>query len=130
MAEAAVKKDMFVWEGTDKQGKRVKGEMSGQSDALIKATLRRQGIKPLKVKKKPKPLLGGGGKKKITPKDITVFSRQLATMMSSGVPLVQRTGDGAADPPRSAGDERAFVGEIEHRWDRSSLALRDCRSRP
>ena len=84
MAEAAVKKDMFVWEGTDKQGKRVKGEMSGQSDALIKATLRRQGIKPLKVKKKPKPLLGGGGKKKIT-----VFSRQLATMMSSGVPLVQ-----------------------------------------
>jgi len=89
MAEAAVKKDMFVWEGTDKQGKRVKGEMSGQSDALIKATLRRQGIKPLKVKKKPKPLLGGGGKKKITPKDITVFSRQLATMMSSGVPLVQ-----------------------------------------
>lgn len=89
MAEAAVKKDMFVWEGTDKQGKRVKGEMSGQSDALIKATLRRQGIKPLKVKKKPKPLFGAGGKKKITPKDITVFSRQLATMMSSGVPLVQ-----------------------------------------
>lgn len=89
MAEAAIKKDMFLWEGTDKQGKRVKGEMSGQSDALIKATLRRQGIKPVKVKKKPKPLLGGGGKKKITPKDITVFSRQLATMMSSGVPLVQ-----------------------------------------
>ncbi len=89
MAEAAVKKDMFVWEGTDKQGKRVKGEMTGQSDALIKATLRRQGIKPIKVKKKPKPLFGGGGKKKITPKDITVFSRQLATMMSSGVPLVQ-----------------------------------------
>lgn len=89
MAEAAAKKDMYVWEGTDKQGKRVKGEMSGQSDALIKASLRRQGIKPIKVKKKPKPLLGGGGKKKITPKDITVFSRQLATMMSSGVPLVQ-----------------------------------------
>lgn len=88
MAEAA-KKDMFAWEGTDKQGKRVKGEMSGQSDALIKATLRRQGIKPLKVKKKPKPLFGGGGSKKIVPKDITVFSRQLATMMSSGVPLVQ-----------------------------------------
>lgn len=89
MAEAA-KADMYLWEGTDKSGKRVKGEMSGQSDALVKAVLRRQGVKPLKVKKKPKPLFGGaGGSAKITPKDITVFSRQLATMMSSGVPLVQ-----------------------------------------
>lgn len=87
MAEAA-KSNMFVWEGTDKQGKRVKGEMSGTSDALVKAVLRRQGVNPLKVRKKPKPLFGGG-KKKIKMKDITVFSRQLATMMSSGVPLVQ-----------------------------------------
>lgn len=88
MAQAAAKADMFVWEGTDKTGKKVKGEMSGQSDALVKAMLRRQGVNPLKVKKKTKPLLGGG-KGKITPKDITIFSRQLATMMSSGVPLVQ-----------------------------------------
>lgn len=88
MAEAA-KSVMYVWEGTDKTGKRVKGEMTGQSDALVKAVLRRQGINPQKVKKKPKPMFGGGGKKKITTKDITVFSRQLATMMSSGVPLVQ-----------------------------------------
>jgi type IV pilus assembly protein PilC len=88
MAEAK-KADMYVWEGIDKRAKRVKGEMSGQSEALVKAVLRRQGINPLKCKKKPKPLLGGGGKAKITPKDITVFSRQLATMMSSGVPLVQ-----------------------------------------
>jgi type IV pilus assembly protein PilC len=87
MADTA-KADMFVWEGTDKSGKKVKGEMSGQSDALVKAILRRQGVNPIKVKKKTKPLLGGG-KGKITPKDITVFSRQLATMMSSGVPLVQ-----------------------------------------
>jgi type IV pilus assembly protein PilC len=61
--------------------------MSGQSDALVKATLRRQGINVGKVKKKPKPLFGS--KKKITAKDIAVFSRQLATMMSAGVPLVQ-----------------------------------------
>jgi type IV pilus assembly protein PilC len=88
MAEAAVKSTLFVWEGVDRNGKRVKGEMSGQNDALIKAQLRRQGVNPLKVKKKGKPLLGGGGGK-ITSKDITVFSRQLATMMSSGVPLVQ-----------------------------------------
>lgn len=79
---------MYVWEGLDRQGKRVKGEMSSQNDALVKASLRRQGVNPLKVRKKPKPLFGGGGKK-ITTKDITVFSRQLATMMSSGVPLVQ-----------------------------------------
>ncbi len=84
---AAIKSDMYAWEGLDKNGKRIKGEMSGQSDALIKATLRRQGVNPLKVKKKSKPLFGEGGK--ITTKDITVFCRQLATMMSSGVPLVQ-----------------------------------------
>ncbi len=81
------KTEMFVWEGTDRAGKRVKGELSGQSPALVKAMLRRQGINPIKCRKKPKPLLGGSGK--ISPKDITVFSRQLATMMSSGVPLVQ-----------------------------------------
>jgi type IV pilus assembly protein PilC len=85
---AAIKSDMYAWEGIDKNGKRVKGEMSGQSDALVKTTLRRQGVNPLKVKKKSKPLFGDGGGK-ITTKDITVFSRQLATMMSSGVPLVQ-----------------------------------------
>jgi len=87
MAQAA-KADMYVYEGTDKSGKKVKGEMSGQSDALVKAMLRRKGINPTKVKKKPKPLLGSG-KGKVTSKDITIFSRQLATMMSSGVPLVQ-----------------------------------------
>ena len=88
MAQAHAKAaDMFVWEGTDRRGKKIKGEMSGQSDALVKATLRRQGINVGKVKKKSKPLFGI--KKKITAKDIAVFSRQLATMMSAGVPLVQ-----------------------------------------
>lgn len=86
---AVVKSDMFVWEGKDKSGKALKGEMPGTSDALIKAQLRRQGINPTKVRKKPKPLFGSGGGKAITPKDIAVFSRQMATMMSSGVPLVQ-----------------------------------------
>jgi type IV pilus assembly protein PilC len=86
---AANKSEAFVWEGTNKQGKRVKGETSGSNVALIKADLRRQGITPLKVKKKPKALFGGSKKKKITTKDIAVFSRQLATMMAAGVPLVQ-----------------------------------------
>ncbi len=88
MAQAAKKADMFIWEGTDKRGTKVKGEMSGTSDALIKSTLRRQGVIPLKVKKKPKPLFGGGGKP-IDAKDIALFSRQMSTMMSSGVALVQ-----------------------------------------
>ena len=88
MATVAKKEAFFLWEGKDKTGKVVKGELAGQSDALVKAQLRRQGINPLKVKKKPKALFGGGGAK-ITPKDITIFSRQLATMMSAGVPLVQ-----------------------------------------
>ena len=87
MAEAA-KSVMYAWEGTDKTGKRVKGEMTGQSDTLVKAVLRRQGISPIKVKKKSGSI-ASGKRKKITPKDITIFSRQLATMMSAGVPLVQ-----------------------------------------
>jgi type IV pilus assembly protein PilC len=88
MAEQAIKNEMFVWEGLDTKGKRMKGEMSATSDALIRATLRRQGINPLVVKKKPKPLFGRSGKS-ISTKDIAIFSRQLATMMSAGVPLVQ-----------------------------------------
>jgi type IV pilus assembly protein PilC len=80
---------LYLWEGMNKQGKRSKGEIAGSTMALVKADLRRQGITPLKVKKKPKPLLGGMKKKKITASDIAVFSRQMATMMSSGVPLVQ-----------------------------------------
>jgi len=89
MAQQAVKSEMFVWEGKDlRSGRKVKGEMTGSSDALIKATLRRQGINPTLVRKKPRSLFGGGGKS-ITSKDIAVFSRQLATMMSSGVPMVQ-----------------------------------------
>jgi len=88
MATTAVaKNDVFVWEGRDKRGQKVKGEVGGQNAAIVKATLRRQGINPTKVRKKPKPLFGG--KRKVTAKDIALFSRQLATMMTSGVPLVQ-----------------------------------------
>ena len=58
------------------------------SQAIVKAQLRKQGITPKSVKKKAKPLFGSGGKK-ITPSDIAVFTRQLATMMKAGVPLVQ-----------------------------------------
>ncbi|MEW5757047.1 MAG: type II secretion system F family protein [Pseudomonadota bacterium] len=88
MAQTAVKTDTFTWEGISKKGNPVKGEINASSIALVKAELRRQGINPTKIKKKTAPLFGGG-KKKIQTKDIAVFSRQLATMMSAGVPLVQ-----------------------------------------
>ena len=79
---------LYIWEGLSKKGVRSKGEMSSRSETTVRAELRRQGIKPIKVKKKPKPLFGKSTKK-IIPKDIAIFSRQLATMMSAGVPLVQ-----------------------------------------
>ncbi|MGH8559772.1 MAG: type II secretion system F family protein [Methylococcales bacterium] len=79
---------MFVWEGTDRNGIRSKGELQSRSESTVRAELRRQGIKPIKIKKKPKSLFSKG-KRKIIPKDIAIFSRQLATMMSAGVPLVQ-----------------------------------------
>ena len=88
MAEKALKLSVFAWEGTDKKGNRVKGESRGTNPNLIKAELRRQGVLPIKVKKKSG--LGSAGKgKAISPKDIAIFCRQLATMMTSGVPLVQ-----------------------------------------
>ena len=77
----------FKWEGVNRKGTRVKGESQATNEILLKAELRRQGINPLKVKKKPKALFGKG--KAIKPKDIAVFARQLATMMTAGVPLVQ-----------------------------------------
>ena len=81
-------KQTFVWEGKDKAGKVVKGEMVSKSADLVKAQLRRQGITPAAGKiKKQKPLKGGKGE--ITAGDIAIFARQLTTMMGSGVPLVQ-----------------------------------------
>ena len=80
--------ETFVWTGLDKRGTRMKGEQIGKNASLIKAELRRQGINPQSVKPKPKPLFGKTGKK-ITAREIAVFSRQLATMMAAGVPMVQ-----------------------------------------
>ncbi|WP_140909984.1 type II secretion system F family protein [Cognatiluteimonas lumbrici] len=82
-----LKLEVFVWEGTDKRGVRMKGEQTAKSLHMVRAELRRQGINPTVVKPKPKPLFGGAGKT-VTAGDIAVFSRQLATMMKSGVPIV------------------------------------------
>ena len=89
MAEKALKQpEIFTWTGTDKRGVKVKGQSRGNNPALIKADLRKQGIKPIAVRKKS-TLFKATAKKKIIPKDLAIFFRQLATMMSAGVPLVQ-----------------------------------------
>lgn len=87
MADKALKTSVFVWEGTDKKGTKVKGELSSQNPTLVKAQLRKQGITPVKVRKKGISLLGAG--KKIKPMDIALFTRQMSTMMAAGVPLLQ-----------------------------------------
>ena len=87
MAKAAVKEATFLWQGTNREGSRVKGQMQSFNDSLVKVQLRKQGINPISVRKKSD--LFGKRKKKITAGDIAVFSRQMATMMQAGVPLVQ-----------------------------------------
>ncbi|PCM45236.1 type II secretion system F family protein [Marinobacter sp. ANT_B65] len=87
MSEKAQKLESYIWEGKDRKGNKSKGELTGSTLALVKAQLRKQGIIPDKVRKKPKPLFGGS--KKVTPFDIAMLTRQLATMMKAGVPLVQ-----------------------------------------
>lgn len=81
----ATKQVPFMWEGTDKVGKKVKGEMLAPGEAFVRQSLRRQGINVVKVSKQG--LFGRGGK--ITAKDIALFTRQLATMLKAGVPLLQ-----------------------------------------
>ncbi|MEA9774236.1 type II secretion system F family protein [Xanthomonas campestris pv. raphani] len=87
VADRGSQMQSFLWEGTDKRGVKMKGEQSARNVNMLRAELRRQGIMPSSVKAKPKPLFGAAGKK-ITPKDIAFFSRQMATMMKSGVPIV------------------------------------------
>ena len=93
---SAVKESAFLWEGRNKDGKAVRGEMRAASESVVQTTLRRQGITNTKVKK---VRFKTGGK--ITDKDISLFTRQLATMMKSGVPLLQSfdiVGRGHANP--------------------------------
>ena len=86
MAEAAVKQFPFQWEGTDNKGNRVKGKSVAVSEAAVRSELRRQGLVPVRIRKQSALFQSRG---KVTPADIAIFSRQLATMMSSGIPLVQ-----------------------------------------
>ncbi len=88
MAETAITSTVpFVWEGTDRKGKKVKGKSMAANEAAVRADLRRQGVVPSRIKKQGKSMFGGGGS--ISPLDIAIFSRQLATMLAAGIPLVQ-----------------------------------------
>ena len=87
VARSTMELQPFVWEGTDKRGVKMKGEQPAKNANLLRAELRRMGITPNVVKVKPKPLFGAAGKA-ISAKDIAFFSRQMATMMKSGVPIV------------------------------------------
>ncbi len=110
MAASAKKQITYVWEGKDKKGKVIKGEMRAAGDSFVSATLRRQGIVVTKVKKQS----SFASKGKVTDKDITLFTRQLATMMKAGVPLLQAfdiVGKGHSNPAvaKLLGDIKADV---------------------
>lgn len=100
MAQTQTEPSVFLWQGRDKRGTKLKGQQIASTPNLVRAELRRQGITPISVKKKPKALFGGAGSR-ITAKDVAIFSRQLATMLKSGVPLVtamQIIGGGVKNP--------------------------------
>ena len=95
---------VFVWEGTDKRGVKMKGEQQAKNANMLRAELRRMGITPKVVKPKPKPLFGAAGRR-VSPLDIAIFSRQLATMMKAGVPIVtsmEIIANGSKNPRMSA----------------------------
>lgn len=109
MAKKAEKVSVYTWEGVDRKGTKVSGELNGHNLPLVKAQLRKQGINPTKVRKQSVSLFGKG--KKIKPLDIAFFSRQMATMMKAGVPLLQSfdiISEGAENP-----NMRALVDSLK-----------------
>lgn len=109
MAVKAAKLSVYAWEGTDRKGTKMTGELNGQSPALVKAQLRKQGINPGKVRKKSVSILNLG--KRIKAQDIALFTRQMATMMKAGVPLLQSfdiIGEGFENPAM-----RKLVDEVK-----------------
>ncbi|MDU9397320.1 type II secretion system F family protein [Pseudomonas sp. zfem003] len=126
MAEKAIKASVFKWEGTDKKGAKVTGEISGVNPALVKAQLRKQGINPLKVRKKTASLFSAG--KRIKPMDIALFTRQMATMMKAGVPLLQSfdiIGDGVENQ-----NMRKLVDEVKQEVAAGNSFANSLRKKP
>jgi type IV pilus assembly protein PilC len=126
MADKALRTSVFSWEGTDRKGGKVKGELSGTNTALVKAQLRKQGINPTKVRKKSVSLFSKG--KKIKPMDIALFTRQMATMMGSGVPLLQSfdiIGEGFENP-----NMRKLVDEVKQEVASGNSLANSLRKKP
>ncbi|CAN7148832.1 type II secretion system F family protein [Pseudomonas brassicacearum] len=125
MAVKAVKTDVYTWEGKDRKGTKMSGELTGQSPALVKAQLRKQGINPQKVRKKSTSMFSKG--KRIKPLDIALFTRQMATMLKAGVPLLQAfdiIGEGFDNP-----NMRKLVDEVKQEvaaGNSFAAALRKC----
>ena len=117
--------DVFQWTGVSARGKKLEGELTGSSIALVKAQLRKQGITPSKVKRKAKPLFGLQSVQKITPKDIALVTRQIATMLMAGVPLIQSIemiGSGSTN--KSVSKLMETIGDEVRAGQPLSLALR------
>ncbi|NQY34316.1 MAG: type II secretion system F family protein [Alteromonadaceae bacterium] len=115
--------DVFLWQGVNRKGKKINGELSANSLLELKSQLRKQGITPGRIKKKAKPLFGMSGDKAITPMDIAVFTRQVATMLGAGVPLVQTIemiGSG-----HNNGNMQKLLADIGHKLQ-SGIPLSDC----
>jgi type IV pilus assembly protein PilC len=126
MAAKAIKTSLFTWEGTDRKGAKVKGELSGQTLALVKAQLRKQGINPIKVRKKAGSIFSAG--KKIKPLDIALFTRQMATMMKAGVPLLQAfdiIGEGFDNP-----NMRTLINDVKQEVAAGNSFASALRSKP
>ncbi|MBL8198821.1 MAG: type II secretion system F family protein [Chromatiales bacterium] len=85
-AGVAINQVGFTWEGTDNRGNKVRGKTMASSEAAVRAVLRKQGVVPVRIRKESSLLKGSG---KVTPGDIAIFSRQIATMLAAGIPLVQ-----------------------------------------
>ncbi|PZP23352.1 MULTISPECIES: type II secretion system F family protein [Pseudomonas] len=125
MAQKAIKTSLFSWEGMDRKGTKVKGELSGVNPALVKAQLRKQGINPTKVRKKGFSFSSG---KKIKPMDIALFTRQMATMMKAGVPLLSSfdiIGDGNDNP-----NMRKLIDEIKQEVAAGNSFANSLRKKP
>jgi len=115
--------DAFTWSGVNRKGKKINGELSARNIIELKAQLRSQGITPSKVKKKAPALFSLSGDKAITPGDIAVITRQIATMLGAGVPLVQSIdmiGKG-----HDKGKVQKLLGEIGNQLQ-SGIPLSDC----
>jgi type IV pilus assembly protein PilC len=121
--KGGAKEFTFLWEGKDKAGKVVRGEMRAAGENMVQASLRRQGITVAKVKKQK---LGSGGS--VSEKDVALFTRQMATMMKAGVPLLQAfdiVGKGATNPAVAR-----LLGEIKTEVETGSSLAQAFRKYP